>query len=49
MQKWIISANGKMYNHAEAFAKFGYIDWTQKANYSIGDEVMSIVRNLIKK
>lgn len=39
MQKWIISANGKMYNHAEAFAEFGYIDWTQKANYSIGDEV----------
>lgn len=39
MQKWIISANGKIYNHAAAFAKFGYIDWTQKAKYSIGDEV----------
>lgn len=39
MQKWIISANGKMYNHAAAFAKFGYIDWTQKVKYSIGDEV----------
>lgn len=39
MQRWIISANGKMYDHAAAFAKFGYIDWTQKANYSVGDEV----------
>lgn len=39
MQKWVISANSKIYNHAAAFAKFGYIDWTQKAKYSIGDEV----------
>lgn len=39
MQKWIISANGKIYNHAAAFVKFGYIDWTQKAKYSIGDEI----------
>lgn len=39
MQKWVISANGKIYNHASAFAKFGYIDWTQKAKYVIGDEV----------
>ncbi len=39
MQKWVISANGKIYNHAAAFVKFGYIDWTQKANFSVGDEV----------
>lgn len=39
MQKWIISANSNIYNHAAAFAEFGYIDWTQKANYSVGDEV----------
>lgn len=39
MQKWIISANGKMYDHAAAFAKYGYIDWRQRAKYSIGDEV----------
>lgn len=39
MQKWIISANGKIYNHAAAFAKLGYIDWTQKAKFAVGDEV----------
>ena len=39
MQKWVISANSKIYNYASAFAKFGYIDWTQKAKYVIGDEV----------
>lgn len=36
---WIISANGKMYNHASAFDKFGYIDWRQKAKYHVGDIV----------
>lgn len=39
MQKWIISAKGKIYDHAAAFAKYGFIDWTQRANYSVGDEV----------
>lgn len=39
MQKWIISANGKIYNHAAAFAKYGYIDWAQRAKYQVGDEV----------
>lgn len=39
MQKRIISANGKIYNHAAAFAKYGYIDWTQRAKYQVGDEV----------
>lgn len=38
-QKWIISANSKKYNHTAAFAKYGYIDWKQMANYNIGDEV----------
>lgn len=38
-QKWIISANSKKYNHAAAFAKYGYIDWKQMANYNIDDEV----------
>ncbi|WP_346914273.1 HNH endonuclease [Clostridium sp.] len=37
--KWMISANSKMYNHASAFEKFGYIDWRQKAKYQIGDIV----------
>ena len=39
MNKWMIAANGKMYNHAAAFAKWGYIDWRQRANYSVGDVV----------
>ena len=39
MQKWMISANGKMYDHASAFEKWGYIDWRQRARYSIGDIV----------
>lgn len=37
--KWIISANGKIYNHANAFLKWGYIDWRQNAKYSINDIV----------
>lgn len=36
---WMISANPKMYRHADAFNQFGYIDWRQKANYNKGDIV----------
>ena len=36
---WIISANGKMYDHASAFQELGYIDWTQKAKYEVDDIV----------
>lgn len=39
MTYWLISANGKLYDHASAFAKWGYIDWRQTGNYSIGDVV----------
>lgn len=39
MQKWMISANGNMYNHASAFQKWGFIDWRQKVNYEEGDIV----------
>ncbi|MDO4815024.1 MAG: HNH endonuclease [Bacillota bacterium] len=34
---WMISANGKMYDHATAFQRWGFIDWRQRANYSVGD------------
>lgn len=37
--KWLISANGKMYDHIGAFDEFGFIDWRQKANYEVGDIV----------
>ena len=36
---WMISANGKMYDHATAFQRWGFIDWRQRANYSVGDVV----------
>ena len=39
MQKWMIAANGKMYDHASAFAAWGYIDWRQRVHYNIGDSV----------
>lgn len=35
--KWIISANGNLYDHASAFQKWGFIDWSQKANFQNGD------------
>lgn len=36
---WMIAANSKLYRHADSFAERGYIDWRQKANYSVGDIV----------
>lgn len=27
--KWILPANGKLYNHASAFQEWGFIDWRQ--------------------
>lgn len=37
---WIISANGKMYDHASSFASNGFIDWRQgNIKYSVGDIV----------
>ena len=39
MQRWIISANGNIYDHAAAFQKWGFIDWRQVAKYKVGDIV----------
>lgn len=36
---WLISANSKMYKHAEVFEARGYIDWKQKVKYQQGDLV----------
>lgn len=36
---WIISANSKMYDHAAAFQKWGFIDWRQRVKYTVGDIV----------
>lgn len=49
MQKWLISANGKIYDHASSFAKNGYIDWKQGLNYKIGDIVYIYCTKPIKK
>lgn len=37
--EWLISANHNKYNHDQAFKEFGFIDWKQNANYSVGDIV----------
>lgn len=46
---WMISANGKMYDHASSFATFGFIDWRQRANYSVGDVVFIYCTKPIKR
>ena len=49
MQKWMISANGKMYDHAAAFAKWGSIDWRQNLKYNVGDIVYIYCSYPVKK
>lgn len=46
---WMISANGKMYDHATAFQRWGYIDWRQRAKYQVGDIVYIYCTKPIKK
>lgn len=36
---WIISANSKLYDHAAAFQKWGFIDWVQRVHFNVGDTV----------
>ena len=38
-KEWLISANKKIYNHNASFERNGFIDWEQKARFSIGDIV----------
>ena len=50
MQKWIISANGKIYDHAASFDKNGHIDWRQNRNkYEKGDIVYIYSTKPLKK
>ena len=49
MQNWLISANSKMYRHSDAFDKWGYIDWRQNRNYSVGDTVFIYCTKPVKK
>ena len=39
MQKWLISADTKKWNHPALFAECGYIYWQKKLSYEIGDIV----------
>lgn len=39
MQKWIMSANGKYFDHEKAFNEYGHIDWKQTRNFAVGDIV----------
>lgn len=36
---WIISSNPKYYRTVEAFTHLKVVDWGQKANYKVGDNV----------
>ena len=46
---WMISANGKMYDHASSFATNGFIDWRQRAKYNVGDIVYIYCTRPFKK
>lgn len=47
---WLISANGKMYDHASSFAHYGSIDWRQgNVKYAIGDIVYIYCTNPIQR
>lgn len=46
---WLIAANPNIYNHAEAFDKFGYIDWRQSAHFSVDDTIFIYCARPIKK
>lgn len=49
MQSWIISANGKIYDHEASFAKNEHIDWRQRGNFQIGDTVYIYCTRPIQK
>jgi len=47
---WLISANGKMYDHASSFAHHGSIDWRQgNVKYGLGDTVYIYCTNPIQR
>lgn len=37
MTEWMMSANGKIYDHQRAFAEQGFIYWRKVRNFSKGD------------
>lgn len=46
---WMIPANGKMYDHASAFQKWGFIDWRQNLKFNVGDIVYIYCTRPFKK
>ena len=50
MQTWLISANGKMYDHSSSFEKNGFVDWKQnKFKYQVNDIVYIYFTKPIKR
>lgn len=49
MEKWILSANPKYFNHTAAFHELGYIDWKQTRNYNIGDVIYVYVTKPVSR
>lgn len=49
MTNWIISANPTKYNVIAAYSKYDLIDWTQSANFEIGDIVYIYVSKPFQK
>ena len=39
MEKWMIPANPKIYDHARFFDDYGYVDWKQRLKFEVGDIV----------
>ena len=39
METWLIPASPMIFKYKEAFHEYGYIDWAQHNNYSLGDIV----------
>lgn len=47
---WLISANGKIYDHASSFAHYGSVDWRQgNVKYNVGDIVYIYCTNPIQR
>ena len=39
MREWIVSANGRIYDHQKAFVEQGYIYWRKVRNFAKGDVI----------
>ena len=49
MQKWMIPANPKKYDHERFFNDHGYVDWMQRLKFQVGDIVYLYCSAPLKK